>query len=992
MKTKHLQKICIGSVYAALISVVFFLLPLCAKAQGNIEVECTTPQTPDIELVCSGNEVKITVTITNVGITPETDVVAVISPEAGLTEIGYTVDPVGGIEYDADLDLWIIDEIAAETAVTLVLTYMTVNTGTIPITLTHLVEIIEIAGSPVDDLGDEVYVKVFPTPHLDIVLNKAYCSNTAIGEFEFSGSFPGANYQWTKIGGDYIGNLPNSGTGSMPPFTTIENNTGTVLTAYYQVVVSYNHNEILCGGETQEFSIGVMPNPTVINLQDFVYCHTDYVEIPLFDGVAITWKWEKINGQNIGAPGNSGEGNFPSFFAENLGSTPITAFYEVTPYYITEGVSCKGDPGYFAITVNPQPFLNTVPAEMVYCNKSQVPAYNFSGTSDAVPHWEFVGGEPISGVPNSGTGPFPSFVAINDTDDMITTTFKAWAEYKNSDGSVCASDKQLFNIIVLPTATIDINALLTEFCHNENVPAQHFKSNIPGTSLLYVQNEWKYVGGDNVGLSSVYGINTIPSFYAKNSGDTPLVAQYQVTTFVEYNGKSCEGVTYNFSLTVNPEVVFTSVYDAGAVCPGDDFYYVATTNVSGITLTWERPAIAGINGGVAGSGSGSIINETLTNTTHVPIVVAYHFTMTGKCAPDKAIVITVTVMPNAVADIELLQTAIEGCNTEKEVQICYNAQEGVGYEYKLTFADDVFPSMSDFIALPENCLSVLMPADVAAGAYSGQLTIRGGIGCDGSNVEKGYPLTIIVNQGTVIVGDLEDAAICIGSDLILTVDAIGCNLTYTWYHDGIVISETTTGVYIKEKASPDDAGEYYVVITGCCAPVASHVATVGGLIVGQKWNDILYVDNSGGNHNNRTYQWCRVLDDGSREPIRGATSQYYSEQPLYGTYMVEVMDALGNIMFESCEFTPIVTTKNTIRIYPSPVEQHGMLMVEMDMDPEQISGSRIDVYDMVGKLSRTVVVDGRTTTITMQIVPGSYVVRITNVSGEIMKSEKVIVR
>jgi hypothetical protein len=65
----------------------------------------------------------------------------------------------------------------------------------------------------------------------------------------------------------------------------------------------------------------------------------------------------------------------------------------------------------------------------------------------------------------------------------------------------------------------------------------------------------------------------------------------------------------------------------------------------------------------------------------------------------------------------------------------------------------------------------------------------------------------------------------------------------------------------------------------------------------------------------------------------------------------------------------------------------------MDMTSDQVSGSIIEIYDMVGKQIRTKVVDGKTTSVTMQhIVPGSYVVRITSASGETMKSEKVIVR
>jgi len=904
MKTKHLQKIFISSVYAMLISVVFFLLPLSAKAQGSITVECTTPQTPDIELICSGEEVAVTVTITNVGATSEVDIVAKITPEAGLEEKGYTVAPVGAIEYDAILDLWTIDEIAAGETVTLVLTYMATNTGPVSVVLTHSVEITIIDSSPVSGIGDEVYIKVFPTPHLDPVTNKAYCSNTAIAEFEFSGSLPGANYQWTKIGGDDIG-TPPSGTGSIPPFTTIENTTDHLITAYYHVVVSYNYPEILCGGETQEFSISVMPEPVVTNLKDFVYCNAAPADIPMFEGVATTWKWEKIDGQDVGVPGNSGEGPFPSFFAKNLGDTPLTALYAVTPYYETENVSCKGEPGYFAITVNPQPYLNTVPAEMVYCNKTQAPAYNFSGTVGAVHHWEFVSGDPINGVPNSGTGPFPGFVALNDTDDMITTTFKAWAEYKNSDGSTCASDEKTFKIIVLPTATIDLNALSTELCHNEYVPAQHFASNIPGTSLLYVQNEWKYVGGDNIGLEPVYGVNTIPSFYAKNSGNTPLVAQYQVTAFVEYNGILCEGVTYNFPITVYP--------------------------LGGIMLT---------------------------------------------------------------------NSSYDACDYEESVDIAYTTtQVGMDMEYTLTFLGVApsagFQDVPNFTDLPKDFFTITLPNDVPAGVYEATLAVRAKV-ANIDNCTTDYTVKIDVKQYIAITAEFEfggQVAVCDDSELTLTVNVTPANASviYTWYRNGSQIIGANANTYSKFPVTSSDEGDYYVVVTGdnICGEAITGVAhvTVNQALIAQKWNDVLYVDDA----SYSTYQWCRVLEDGTRDAITGATAQYYSEQPLHGSYVVRLIDNAGYVIAESCEFTPTIITKNTI-IYPNPIAGGATLTIAMDMDPEQISGSRIDVYDVLGNLNRTTAVDGKPAQVTMSVIPGTYIVRITNASGETLKSEKVLVQ
>ena len=878
-------------------------------------------------------------------------------------------------------------------------TFTAVNDGINPMTAEY--EVIATVGV-CESAPIYFTITVVPTPHLDPVANRAYCAGTQVDEYCFSGTVPGATYVWTFMGGDNIAgpSYPGSGTGCMPPFTAIDNNTDHVLTAHYQVVVTYMYNGVACGGEMQEFTISVLPKATITNLDNKVYCHNEWVDdIAMFEGVATRWEWIQIAGPNIGDIPNNGEvpPAFPQFYAKNYGNTPIEAVYKVIPYYEVEGVSCSGVEGYFTITVNPTPaFTTTVPDEIVYCNNTHVSKYEFDATYGALIRWartDMPGGANIGDIPSSGMGPLPEFYTANDTNDILTAYFKVWAEYRNNDGTICASDEYDFSISVLPTVEIDINALDKVFCHNEYVPAQHFTSNIPGNSLIYVEYEWKQVGGDYIGLDDVYGINTIPGFTAYNPGDTPVTAQYEVTATAKYAGVICGStIPVTFRLTVNPKPVLTSPADAGNLCSGSIFYYIAETNVDNIDFTWERPAIEGINDNVAGSGTGAIINERLVNTTTTAIEVEYHFVMYGTCTdPNEIFVVKVLVTPDFALDFNLLETEIVTCNTSTSFDIAYeDIGDAVG-EYKITFADDALPSMNIFVALPANTITVTMPEGVKEGEYPGIITIRGGVDCEGGAIETDYPFTLIVKQGTVIVGDLEDAAICIANDLVLTIDAIGCDLSYTWYRNNQVIATTTTGVYIIPNASEVDAGNYYVVVTGCCGePVTSRAAIVGGLIVGQKWDDVLYVDNSKDAY--AAYQWYRILDDGRRIPIDGATSQYFSEQPLHGTYMVVVMDALGNIMFESCEFTPTVITKNTISIYPNPVAQHGTLTIVMDMDPEMISGSRIDVYDIVGKLSRTVVVDGRTTNITMQMVPGSYVVRITNVSGEILKSEKVIVR
>jgi hypothetical protein len=238
--------------------------------------------------------------------------------------------------------------------------------------------------------------------------------------------------------------------------------------------------------------------------------------------------------------------------------------------------------------------------------------------------------------------------------------------------------------------------------------------------------------------------------------------------------------------------------------------------------------------------------------------------------------------------------------------------------------------------------------------------------------------------------------ICDDTELVLPliVTPAGLALTYKWYHNGELIKGANTDTYRKlPPFAKADEGEYYVVVSGgnICGEYVSITVnvTIQKNIIGQKWDDVLYVDNSKDSYT--SYNWYRVVN-GEKHLINGEHKQYFSETPLNGTYMVEGKNKTKNITV-SCPFTPTVTTKNVISIYPNPVSQSGTLTVYMDMERDLISGSVVSIYDMIGKQVRTQVVDGQTTSITMQhIVPGTYVVRITSASGETLKSEKVIVQ
>jgi hypothetical protein len=82
-------------------------------------------------------------------------------------------------------------------------------------------------------------------------------------------------------------------------------------------------------------------------------------------------------------------------------------------------------------------------------------------------------------------------------------------------------------------------------------------------------------------------------------------------------------VTEDFTPILGPKL---SSPLQNSTCSDLPFNYTLSSSTPGVTFSWTRPVVAGISN-PSGSGTGSTINETLINTTPLPIEVVYLITM-----------------------------------------------------------------------------------------------------------------------------------------------------------------------------------------------------------------------------------------------------------------------------------------------------------------------------------------------------------------------------
>lgn len=183
-------------------------------------------------------------------------------------------------------------------------------------------------------------------------------------------------------------------------------------------------------------------------LPNLSYCVGSTVPLLTLSGLpaGTTYSWTNSNSA-IGLAA-SGSGNIPTFTATNATNQPIVGTIQITPS--TNG--CVGIAKEYVITINPKPILNTISSQQV-CKGSTIASIdltassplNGSGTSFT---WSATNANLIGLSPSSGTtSPIPSFVTINNSNTVLTSTFTVIPSY---DG--CVGDAKYFNISILPTS------------------------------------------------------------------------------------------------------------------------------------------------------------------------------------------------------------------------------------------------------------------------------------------------------------------------------------------------------------------------------------------------------------------------------------------------------------------------------------------------------------------------------------------------------------
>ncbi|RYD59566.1 MAG: T9SS type A sorting domain-containing protein [Sphingobacteriales bacterium] len=434
--------------------------------------------------------------------------------------------------------------------------------------------------------SDNFTITVNPTPTVDAIPNQTVCNTDMTTAVNFTGFVGSSTYSWTN-NNTSIG-LGASGTGDIAAFTATNASTSAVVSTI-NVTPSANS----CTGTSKTFTIRVNPTPTVNATADMVRCNGATTATISFAGTVsgTTYNWTN-NTPSIGLAA-AGAGTISSFSATNTGNMPVVATVVVTPV----ANSCSGTPDNFNITVNPTPSINAVPGQSV-CNGDMTTTVNFggpvSGTSIA-----WTNNRTSIGLAASGTGDIAAFPGTNTGNSTVTATITA-VPTANS----CIGTSEVFTIAVKPTPTVNTIANQTK-CNGAATNTVTFGGAVTGSTYNWTNDNTA------IGLAA-NGTGDITSFTANNNTNAPITATITVTPVA--NG--CNGLSKNFTITVNPTPTVNTIADQ-ELCNGATTSAVSFSGpVSGTTYTWTNNNTA-IN--LSSSGAGNINPFAARNTTNAPI-------------------------------------------------------------------------------------------------------------------------------------------------------------------------------------------------------------------------------------------------------------------------------------------------------------------------------------------------------------------------------------
>ncbi|MGV3529167.1 MAG: PKD-like domain-containing protein [Flavisolibacter sp.] len=589
-------------------------------------------------------------------------------------------------------------------------------------------------------------VTVNPKVYVSSAATATICNNEA-QNYQITSAVAGATYTWSRAAVAGISNAAVSNQASDVITETLDNTTTAPITVVYTITPYFDN----CAGEEFSYEVTVNPTSNITSAATATICNNtaqNYAISSDVTGATFTWSRAAVAGISNAAVSNQTSDVITETLI-NTTTAPVEVEYIITPSF--DG--CNSTDFSYKVTVNPTSTISSSSTASV-CSGSQ---FDYNITADVAGTTFTWSRDVVAGISNAAV--------INQASDLIfetlinTTTAPVDVTYNISlSANGCASQDFSLTVTVFPAATVT-SVDNTTICNNT---AQNYTitSAVAGTTF-----SWSRPAVAGITNAAATGTSNSITEKLENTTDFPVTVTYQITP----TANGCSGETFNYSVTVNPTPVVTSV-PAETICNLTALNYNISSNVSGATFTWSRAAVAGIANAAVSNQTGSSITETLNNTTSAPINVIYSIVPAANGCEGPAFTYTVTVNPTAVV------------NSAASAVICNNTAQN--YSINSLISGTTYTWSRDAVSGISNPSVNNQTSDVITETLVNTSTSPVNViytitpaanGCDGST----FTYTVTVNP-SINITSAATASLCSGEtqNYVIASDVSGA--TFTW--------------------------------------------------------------------------------------------------------------------------------------------------------------------------------------------------------------------
>jgi hypothetical protein len=469
---------------------------------------------------------------------------------------------------------------------------------------------------------------VNPTP--DVFASnppQTICAGDSTAPISFFGNVAGTVFSWTNSNSS-IG-IPGTGVGNIAPFAGIDTSANPITSN-----ITVTSNAAGCSGNSNTFTITVNSKPVLTSgLTPTGICNNalfSYNPTSATPGTTFNWSRNAVPG--ISNFPNTGVDN-PMENLNNTTSLPVAVTYV---YMLQSPMGCT-DTQNVTVIVNPTVALSSSLTPAAVCDSSvfhyvptSTPGVTFKWSRAAVPG--------ISNPADTGSN-FITEYLVNTTQNPIAVTYNI----NLSIGVVGCIVTQSVVVTVNPKPVLNTLVSMPRICSGTTF------TYVPGSNVTGTTFAWSRAA--IAGNPPAHGADTISEVLINNT--TASVVVTYIDTLTANGCSNTEAIT----VRVMPVPVLTSTLTPNGICDSSIFNYTPVSATAGVTYSWVRPFVLGINS-IAGSGTGNV-SDTLVNNTYYNLNVVYHYTLTDSgCSNSQDVV--VVVHPNPVLSSNLSPTVCSG--------------------------------------------------------------------------------------------------------------------------------------------------------------------------------------------------------------------------------------------------------------------------------------------------------------------------------------------